>query len=167
MEISDLTGSPPEAFGNFSVTPERQNDSDGILTARYQLLCRKCGGDVFTLDEVLSGSHGAAGIDATCSACGQVGTVFHASQHGYDGRLGHLRFLQEITGRQSLCDYDGEPVGAAQIACDVSYSIDPNEIATIAAEEGLPPQDLFDGFTLLARKSQSDSWRSAWDYECA
>ena len=167
MEINEILASPPTAFDGFSVTKDRQGKSGDPPTARYQLACRKCGRDAFRLQEILSGEHGAAGVEATCVECGENGTVFHASRHGYDGRLGHLRFLQEITGRQLLCDGDEQPVREAQIACEVTYSIEPVELSAIAATESVPTQDLFDGFAIFSRTFPADAWRKVWDYECA
>lgn len=167
MEISELLARPPEALNEFSVTLDHDYNVDGPPAARYQLACPRCGGDIFVLEEILSGEHGASGVAAMCGECGETGTVFHASRHGYDGRLGHLRFLQEITGRQPVCDDDQQPVREAQIACEVSYSVDPEELASVAVEEGIPAQDLFDGVTILTRRSASDSWRNVWAYECA
>jgi hypothetical protein len=53
------------------------------------------------------------------------------------------------------------------VACELSFSIDPDELVSIAAEEGLAPQDLFDWFTLYARGRGDGEWRCVWDYECA
>jgi hypothetical protein len=66
-----------------------------------------------------------------------------------------------------LFDDDGQPVQDAQLACEVSYSIGPEELARIAEQEGVAAQELFDGVAILARSSATDAWRYVWDYECA
>lgn len=167
MKISELLATPPGTFKGFVVTAADRDESEGPATARYVLSCRKCAASNFTLEEILAGEHGPAGIEATCGGCGEVATVFHASRDGYDGRLGHLRFLQEGGDRRPLRDYDEQLVQEAQVACEVTYSIEPGELAATAAEEDISAEDLFDGFAVLTKSPRNQSWRAVWEYECA
>ena len=167
MDASELLTSPPHAFDGFEVALDPPEKQDGLTWARYRFACRGCAGRSFTLEEMLSGQYGAAGVEATCCRCGRTECVFHASRDGYDGRLGHLPFLEETTGRQRLRDHHGQPVEAGLVACEVSYSIDPDELAALAAAKDVAPSDLFDGFAILTSPPGAVAWQYVWDYECA
>lgn len=167
MDASELLTSPPHAFDGFEVALDPPEKQEGVPWARYRFACRDCASRSFTLEEVLSGPYGAAGVEATCCRCGRTASVFHASRDGYDGRLDLLPFLQETSGRRRLRDYDEQPVEAGLVACEVSYSIDPDELASLAAEKDVAPNDLFDGFAILTSNPGHVAWRYVWDYECA
>lgn len=165
MQMDQLLASPPKSFSDFAAItePRVQTEPPG---ARYRLACANCGHQSFTVHETVSGEYGAAGLEATCAHCGKTGSIFHASRDGYDGRLGNLLFLEPVTGRVPL-RHDEREVGETMVACEISFSIDPDELVSNAAESGLAPQDLFDWFSLYARHPGEDEWRNVWNYECA
>jgi hypothetical protein len=156
----------PSGLRDFATNDAEQPQPNRPII-RFGLCCQNCGHEYFSLQEVLAGEYGVGGIEATCDNCGRVGSVFHASRDGYDGSLGHLLFLEAVSGRQPLKDDDQREIGNTQVAAGFCYSIELNELAAIAEEEHLAPQDLFDWVVVYARNSDQNAWREVWEYECA
>ena len=167
MNGAEFLAQEPHCLADFALVREMSAHQEGLFATRYALACRHCGGDRFDPIEVRSLKFGGCGIEARCGRCGRTGSVFHASRDGYDGRLGHSRFLEQVGDRQPLTTADGKPVKGMLVAAEVTYSIDPQELASIATEESLAAQDLFDWFHLCVRNGSDEEWRGIWDYECA
>jgi hypothetical protein len=167
MNDADALAREPHCLADFALTREMSAHQEGLFAVRHALACRHCAGDRFDPIEVRSAKFGGCGIEARCGRCGQTGTVFRASRDGYDGRLGHAGFLEQVDDRQPLATAEGKPVQGVLVAAELTYSIDPRELASIAAEESLATQDLFDWFHLCVRSGGHEEWRSIWDYECA
>jgi hypothetical protein len=165
MSVDPILGSVPTSFNDFGTALELNESNPPAMQIR--IACADCGQGRFELIELLSGEYGAVGIEATCTQCGRTGSVFRASRDGYDGRLGHLHFLEPVTARQNLKDESGHEIGETSVACGVSYSIDSGELSALAADEASGPEDLFDWFVLYVRRNAGDPWRAVWEYECA
>ena len=153
----------PSGLTAFKTTAEDFVQLDGLVTTRHRLECRSCAGKRFELFEVHAKEFGAVEIDATCRQCAMSLPIFQATRDGYDGRLGHMRHLEQVSARRS----DRPLCGDVLLICEVSYSIDLPELASIAAEEEVPVQDLFDWFKVWVSDDATEGWRCVWEYECA
>jgi hypothetical protein len=163
----DISSAPPESLAAFHAVAEATERREHVLTTRYRLTCRNCAGEVFGLREFLVVDGGAIAVEADCVQCGRSASVFDALRDGYDGRLGHLEFLESHERFPAPCADGGTPLKPAAIACEFSYSIELEELASTEAEEGVAARDLFDWVSILVRDPRGDDWRHVWGYECA
>jgi hypothetical protein len=163
MSDTEVPSLSPSCLTEFETTVEDIAQHDGLVASRHRLACRSCAGERFDLFEAQTREFGTVGIDATCLQCARSLPIFQAIRDGYDGRLGHLRHLEQVSAQRS----DRPLCSNARLACEVSYSIDIQELAAIAAEEQVPVQDLFDWFMVWIEDGAAESWRCVWEYECA
>ncbi|NEX93979.1 hypothetical protein [Caulobacter sp. 17J65-9] len=164
-----VVATPPRCVGSFTTAPYRLGAFDEGASVGFKLGCRRCGGARFAFSEVTSHwSNGAeqaqdaVGLIATCSKCAAPAPLFNAVHDGYDGELGHLKFMQGPATVAALAN-------ASDVEAMVlfTYNTSPAELAPLAAEAAVRPQDLFDWFTLQVRADSGQPFQQIWDYECA
>jgi hypothetical protein len=170
-----VTDERPRVLSGFAQgsTPKVETE-DHMVTAGFELSCRSCGGGRFRAFEVSTGwagNDGAAqesvtGLTVVCAACDDGVELFDAVRDGYDGELGHLKFMDGPRSQSPLRKEAAE-LGEIELRVWFTFNSELSELEQVGVETGVRPIDLFDWFAVEARSSLDAAWDWVWDHECA
>lgn len=147
------------------------------ISASFRLACKKCKSTQFSLGcypKLVKASDDYAGLKegdvfernphhASCKQCGDRQLLFDSNKHGYDGALGNGGSYERGRGKEQPIICKEASYG---IVVRFIFNVELSELHEIASEDGLQPQDLFDGISIEAMSANGSILKSL-DYECA
>ncbi len=156
------------AWASHSIT------SGHLAEVTFPIGCQSCTNDRFDLLEtVIEWMHdgqseaSVVGLSTRCSECQNEPPVFDQTQHGYDGELGHLRFMEGARASQDLVSMDGSYVRSSKISVAFVFNIPLEELEGAESESGVRVQDQFDWIRVCILGDSGNEWVEVWDCECA
>ena len=142
----------------------RSIDRDHPVAATFAIACGSCGHAYFSgwlrVVELGSAEVEPIGVEVQCEGCLDTQVLFDARLHGYDGELGHLRWIKGPDRR-------GERLNGGRLfhpQVTTTFNTEEIELAQIAAEGSSRVVDLFDWF-ILADADAPES--ELFERECA
>jgi hypothetical protein len=173
LRAAIVRSNPPRCLRAFSSGTAAVTADEHWVEVSFPVACAACSNDRFELSEVSvtwtaegRTSVTAVGLSAQCAGCGADETLFDQSRHGYDGALGHLRFLRGPRSSEPLRRADGVLLGRSCVRVSFMFNLGFEELNAIRLERGAPLQDLFDWFSVWAQSAAGD-WEAVWECECA
>ncbi len=168
-----LSANPPANLDDFALSVASPPNSDYPPKVCYELKCKKCGGDTFSITayplvapdpspyyQVASGETiQRPPHSALCAGCGNRAKIFDARKDGYDG------ILNGGCGYESGEDNEGLIAGPFKLSVLLFYNIELEELREFAAEKNVQPSSLFDFIEIKAMPGEGEP--IFFDYKCA
>lgn len=171
-----VTDQRPRVLSRFaqSATAPAVETHDHMVTAGFELSCASCGAGRFRAFEVSTGWAGTdgsvqesvTGLTVVCASCDHGVELFDAVRDGYDGELGHLKFMSGPRSQSPLRKETAE-VGETALRVWFTFNSELSELEETERETSVRPIDLFDWFSVEARASLDADWDWVWEHECA